>query len=155
MVKEGCIAMTLWGLVLAVHLMAMATWTGGLAYALLVLGPSLATLSPTERLALNGQALRRSFLIVWHAMPLVLLTGWAMVFGVYGGFANVDWTVNAMQTLALVMAAVFLTLFFGPWKRFRAAPSTMAAGSIRRLMTLNLVLGVAVIIVASMGHWRT
>ena len=145
--------MTVWNLVLAVHVLAMTAWTGGMAYALLVLRPSLSVLAPPDRLALHGQAFKRFFLIVWHAMPLVLITGWAMVFGVYGGFATLPWPVNVMQTLGLVMAVVFLVLFFGPWKRFRAHPSAEAAGSIRRLITVNLYLGVIVIVVASFAHW--
>lgn len=145
--------MTIWNLVLAVHILAMAVWTGGMAYALLVLRPSLAVLAPPDRLALHGQTFKRFFLIVWHAMPLVLITGWAMVFGVYGGFATLPWPVNVMQLLGLVMAIVFLVLFFGPWKRFRAQPSADAADSIRRLITVNLVLGAVVIVVASFAHW--
>ncbi len=145
--------MTVWSLVLAVHILAMAAWTGGMAYALLVLRPSLLALSPQDRLAVHGQAFRRFFLIVWHAMPLVLITGWAMVFGVYGGFATLPVAVNIMQTLGLVMAIVFVVIVFGPWKRFRVQPSAEAAGSIRRLITVNLVLGAIVIVAASFAHW--
>ena len=87
-------------------------------------------------------------------MPLSLLTGWAMVFGVYGGFAHLDWTVNVMQVLGLIMAGVFVAMFFGPWKRFRAAGgSDTAAAAIRRLVTVNLVLGVLTVIVASLGRF--
>jgi uncharacterized membrane protein len=145
--------MTLWGLVLAVHLLAMATWVGGMAYALLVLRPSLMVLDPAARLQLHGQAFRRFFLIVWHAMPLMLLTGWAMVFGVYGGFASLPWSINVMQLLGLVMAVVFIVLFFGPWKRFRAAPGPDATDSIRRLIQLNLALGAVTVVIASLGHF--
>src|SRR3712207_8784918 len=38
------------------------------------------------RLALHEGALRRFFLVVWHAMPALLLTGWALLFFWYGGF---------------------------------------------------------------------
>jgi uncharacterized membrane protein len=149
--------MMLWNLVLALHLVAMATWVGGMAYTLLVLRPSLAVLDPTARRALHGQTGRKFFLIVWHAMPLMLLTGWAMVFGVYGGFANLPITVNIMHVLGLVMAALFLVLFFGPWKQFRTAvgaeAAVEAAGRMRRLIGVNLVLGVLTVIVASLGHW--
>ncbi len=145
--------MTLWGLVLAVHLLAMATWVGGMAYALLVLRPSLSVLDPAARLALHGQAFRRFFLIVWHAMPLVLLSGWGMVFGLYGGFAALPWFVNVMQLLGLLMAMVFLVLFFGPWKRFRTTPGAEATDSIRRLIRVNLVLGVVVIVIAALGRF--
>ncbi len=145
--------MTVWSLVLAVHVLAMAAWTGGMAYALLVLRPSLSVLAPPDQLALHGQAFRRFFLVVWHAMPLVLITGWAMVFGVYGGFATLPVSVNIMQALGLVMAIVFVVTVFGPWKRFRAQPSADAAGSIRRLVTVNLLLGAIVIVAASFSHW--
>ncbi len=145
--------MTIWGLVLAVHLLAMAAWVGGMAYALLVLRPSLAVLDPAARLALHGQTFRRFFRVVWHAMPLMLLTGWAMVLGIYGGFAALPWTVNVMQLLGLVMAIVFLVLFFGPWRRFRLAPHPETTDSIRRLIRLNLALGAATVIIAALGHF--
>ena len=146
--------MTLWSLVLAVHILSMTAWVGGMAYALLVLRPSLAVLSaPGERLVLHGEAFRRFFRIVWIAMPLVLLSGWAMVFGVYGGFAALPWPVNVMQLLGLVMAVIYLVLFFGPYKRFRGQPSAEAAASIRKLIHANLGLGVIVIVVACFAHW--
>jgi uncharacterized membrane protein len=149
--------MILWNLVLAVHLLAMAAWVGGMAYTLLVLRPSLAVLDPTARRALHGATGKKFLLIVWHAMPLMLLTGWAMVFGVYGGFANLPVTVNLMQVLGLVMAGVFVALFLGPWKAFRAAVGAEAAveavGRMRRLILVNLVLGVLTVLVASLGHW--
>ncbi|WP_158747323.1 CopD family protein [Acidisphaera sp. L21] len=145
--------MTIWSLVLALHILAMAIWTGGMAYALMVLRPSLGVLAPPDRLVLLGQTFRRFFLIVWHAMPLVLITGWAMVFGVYGGFAALPVAVNVMQTLGLVMAILFLVVFFGPWRRFRAQPSAEAAGSIRSLITANLALAAATIVVAAFARW--
>ena len=145
--------MTLWGLVLAVHILAMAVWTGGTAYTLLVLRPSMVSTPPGDEMGLHGQILRRFFLLVWHAMPLVLITGWAMVFGVYGGFANLNWAVNGMQALGIVMAAVFLALFFGPWRQFRRRPSVASAASIWRLLWLSLALAVVVTVLASLAQW--
>ncbi len=145
--------MIVWNLVLAVHILAMALWTGGMAYALLVLRPSLAVLAAPDQLLLHGQAFARFFRLVWVAMPLVLLSGWGMVFGVYGGFAHLPWPVNVMQALGLVMAVVFLALVFGPWRRFRAQPSVEAAASIRRLIHANLGLGAIIIVVASFAQW--
>jgi len=149
--------MIVWNLVLAVHLLAMAAWVGGMAYALLVLRPSLRVMDPAARLALHGQTFRRFFLVIWHAMPLALLTGWAMVFGVYGGFAHLDWTINVMQVLGLIMAGVFVALFFGPWRRFGAAGGSEAAvasaGVIRQMITVNLVLGALTIVVACLRHF--
>ncbi len=145
--------MAVWDLVLAVHILAMTLWTGGMAYALLVLRPSLEVLAGPDRLLLHGQAFRRFFRLVWVAMPLVLLSGWTMVFGVYGGFARLPWPVNVMQVLGIVMAAVFVALVLGPWRRFQGAPSAAAAASIRRLIHVNFGLGVIVIVVACFAHW--
>ncbi len=146
--------MTLWSLVLAVHILAMTAWVGGMAYALLVMRPSLGVLAAaTDRMAVLGDTFRRFFRIVWVAMPLVLLSGWAMVFGVWGGFAHLPWPVNVMQVLGLVMAVVYLVLFFGPYKRFQAQPGPVPAASIRKLIHTNLGLGVIVIIVASFSQW--
>ena len=131
----------------------MAAWTGGMLYALFVLRPSLASLSAADQLGLHGQTLRRFFLVVWHAMPLALITGWAMVFGVYGGFGQIGWAVNGMQTLGLVMAVLFLVVFFGPWKRFRQAPSVASATSIRRLVGVQLALAVVVTVLGSLAQW--
>ena len=145
--------MIVWNLVLAVHILAMALWTGGMAYALLVVRPSLAVLAAPDRLLLHGQTFRRFFRLVWVAMPLVLLSGWGMVFGVYGGFAHLPWAVNVMQVLGLVMAAVFVVLFFGPWRRFQATPSVEATASIRRLIHTNLGLGALIIVIATFAQW--
>ena len=42
-------------LLLALHLLGAVIWVGGMAFALLVLRPSLAELEPAARLALHGR----------------------------------------------------------------------------------------------------
>ncbi len=144
----------LWGLVLALHLLAMTVWVGGMAYTLLVLRPSLGLLDQTQRNSVHLQTLTRFFRLVWHVMPLVLASGWAMLFFREGGFANPDWHINTMQGLAIVMAAVFLYAYFGPFRKARRAirPQPATFESIRSLVSLNLVIGVAIVVVASLGH---
>jgi uncharacterized membrane protein len=142
---------------LAIHLLAAAAWVGGMLYALVVLRPALAVLDATARMQLHMQTLKRFFLVVWHAMPLMLLTGWGMIFAVWGGMAHLPWAVNAMQGLAIIMAAVFLWIFFGPWKRLRRAirPGPEVLSRIRQLIALNLALGTLTIIVAAFANdWR-
>ena len=58
-----------------------------------------------------------------------------------------------MQVLGLVMAVVYLGIFFGPYRRFRTQPGPDAAASIRKLIHANLGLGVIVIVVASFSQW--
>lgn len=139
---------------LALHLLGAAAWVGGMFYALVVLRPALSVLDAGPRLQLHMLTLKRFFLIVWHAMPIMLLTGWAMVFLIWGGFAVIPWEVNAMQGLGILMALVFLYMFFAPWQRLRRAirPAPDLVPRIRSLILTNLVLGVVTIALAAFGQ---
>jgi len=143
---------TLLGLLNALHLLAAAIWVGGMFFALLVLRPSLAVLEPPQRLALHGQVFRRFFLVIWHAVPIVLLSGYALLFLGFGGFRGVGWPIHVMHLLGLIMSVVFVIIFFGPWRKLRAAlaagdraAAPAAVDSIRRLIMVNLVLGLLTI----------
>jgi len=134
---------------LALHLIGAVAWVGGMAFALMVLRPALAVIEPGPRLALHREVFRRFFRMVWHVMPVVLLSGYAMLFGYLGGFAHAGWPVHVMHLFGLVMAGVFLAIYFGPWRAMRAAPAVEAVGRIRRLVLVNLLLGTATLIVAA------
>ena len=54
-------------------------WVGGMFFAYVVLRPSLAVLEPIQRIALHTQVFRRFFLVIWHAMPLILLSGFTVL----------------------------------------------------------------------------
>ncbi|HST74510.1 MAG TPA: CopD family protein [Acetobacteraceae bacterium] len=145
---------TIWPIVFAIHILCAVIWVGGMFFALLVLRPSLGVLEPAQRLQLHSQVFRRFFLIIWHAMPLALISGYAMLLGVFGGFAGAGWSINLMMLLGLIMAALFLVVFFGPWARFRyGTDPARAADSIRRLILVNLVLGLVTVCVAAVGRW--
>jgi uncharacterized membrane protein len=143
-----------WGVVLGLHILMAAVWVGGMAFMNFALRPSLAVLETGPRGLLLNQVWRRFFLIVWHAMPLSLITGYAMLFGIYGGFAGAAWNINAMHGLALIMAIIFLVVVFGPWKTFRRttdrARAAAAASRIRTLVLADLVLGVITIVLAAL-----
>ena len=93
-------------LLLAVHLLSAVIWVGGMAFALLVLRPSLHVLAAPDRLALHVEVFRRFFKIVWHAMPLLVLSGDVMVFYIFGGFRGVDQLVAPANTKAEAQDAV-------------------------------------------------
>lgn len=148
------------GLLLSAHVLAAMAWVGGMVFAVAVLRPSLAVLEPAQRLALHRQVFRRFFLLVWHAMPVALLTGWGLLFGWYGGFAGTGWHVHLMHLTALVMSAVFAFIFFVPWRAMRDAldrgdreTAAAAVDRIRHLVQLNLALGVLTVAVASYGRF--
>jgi uncharacterized membrane protein len=146
--------MTLYGVLKAVHVLGAVLWVGGMFFAYVVLRPSLQVLDPAQRMSLHTQVFKRFFLVVWHAMPLLILTGFIMLFGFYGGMAHAEWNIHLMMLLGLVMAAVFVAIVFGPYRSFtrstdRAAMAA-AADSIRKLIGLNLVLGLIVVVVAAL-----
>jgi uncharacterized membrane protein len=144
--------MTIWGWVLAVHVLCAVIWVGGMFFAYVVLRPSLSVLEPMQRIALHTQVFRRFFLIVWHAMALILLSGFAVLFGFYGGMSGVRWNVHVMMLLGLIMSAVFLWIVFRPYARFRRttdrATIVVCIDRIRKLIGVNLVLGIVTVVVA-------
>jgi uncharacterized membrane protein len=147
-------------LLYALHVLGAVLWVGGMAFALLALRPALAGLEPAARLAVQEGALRRFFLVVWHAMPALLLTGGALMFFWYGGFRGSGWHIHTMSATGLAMAAVFAALFFGPFRAFRAAraagdlPGAAAnADKVRRLVTVNFALGLLTVAVAAWGRF--
>jgi uncharacterized membrane protein len=138
--------------VLAVHLLCAVIWVGGMFFAYVVLRPSLSVLEPIQRIALHTQVFRRFFLIVWHAMPLILLSGFVVLLVFDGGPALVGWNVHLMMLLGLIMSAVFLLIVFGPYARFRRTTDRTTAiaciDRIRKLIGVNLVLGIVTVVVA-------
>jgi uncharacterized membrane protein len=139
-------------LLLVLHLLGAVIWVGGMFFALLVLRPSLVVLEPAQRLALHRQVFRRFFLMIWHIWPIQLATGFALVFLVFGGFAGAVWNVHVMTLLGVIMAAVFVALYFGPWAALRRGDDPLALDRIRRLVEVNLALGLVVVVVAVIYH---
>jgi uncharacterized membrane protein len=138
---------------LAIHVLSSVVWVGGMFYALVVLRPALGVLDAGPRLQLHMLTLKRFFLVVWHAMPLMLITGWGMIVAAGWDMGHLPLYVNAMQGLALVMAGIFLFTYFGPFRRLRRAirPGPELLNRIRLLVTANLLLGVLVILIATFG----
>lgn len=141
------------------HLVFAVLWVGGMAFALMALRPALAVLEPAQRMALMAGVHKRFFLIVWHAVVIVLLTGYWLLFGYYGGFRGVGWHVHLMHLTGVLMAAIYIAIFTGPWKQMRvalAAGDTARAGAanerIRQLVAVNLILGVLTVGVAGWGR---
>jgi uncharacterized membrane protein len=147
-------------LLLILHALSAVVWVGGMFFAHQVLRPAAAALEPGPRLILWSHVLGRFFAWVFAAIVLLLLTGYAMVFGVYGGFGRVGPHVHLMQGIGIVMMLLFFHLYFAPWRRFRAAVARqdwaeggLHLGQIRTIVTINLVLGVIVVAIASSGRY--
>ncbi|HZS85053.1 MAG TPA: CopD family protein [Stellaceae bacterium] len=147
-------------LALALHILSAVLWVGGMLFAHQVLRPSASPLEAAVRLPLWARVFARFLPMVMLAVVLLLVTGYAMVFLVFGGFGGLPLYVDLMQAIGIIMMMIFLHLFFAPWKRFRravAAGDLAAAGrdieQIRMLVGVNLVLGLAVVVIAATGRY--
>ncbi|MBI5163044.1 MAG: CopD family protein [Magnetospirillum sp.] len=148
-----------YGIVIGLHTLAAVVWVGGMYFAHMVLRLPVTEMAPAERLGLWGRVLPRFFVWVWLAVIVLLATGYGVLLAGYrGGIAGGALHVDIMQATGLVMMVLFVALFFGPWRRMRAAlgsgdlPTAAAAqGWIRRIVTVNLILGLFTIFVGAAG----
>ncbi|WP_428534959.1 CopD family protein [Rhodopila sp.] len=145
--------MTLFAGLKVLHLLCAVFWVGGLFFVQVVLRPNFAAIELPQRMLVDTQVFRKFFLIVWHAMPVIILTGFAMLPYV-GGMAHAPWQVHAMLALGLLMAAVFLAMYFGPYRTFRRTTDRARMASclsrIRTLIGANLILGLIAVVVAGL-----
>src|ERR1700744_6056900 len=146
--------MTVYAGLKALHLLCAVVWVGGMFFAYVVLRPTMAAIEAPQRMLLHTRIFRSFFLVIWHAMPVIIVTGFAMLFGFLGGMEGAPWQIHAMLGLGLLMAAVFLAIFFGPYRQFRRTTdrNRMASSlnAIRKLIGVNLVLGVVTVIIAGL-----
>jgi len=145
---------------LILHIWSAVVWVGGMFFAHMILRPAAAPLEPGPRLELFLRVLNRFFAWVWGAIGLLLLSGYAMIFGVYNGFTGIGLHIHLMQGIGIVMMLLFLHLYFVPWRRFRAAIARQdypAAGvqlsQIRLIVMTNLILGLVTVAVGGSGRY--
>ena len=145
--------MTVYAGLKALHLLCAVLWVGGMFFAYVVLRPSMVAIEAPQRMLLHTRVFRKFFLVIWHAMPLIILSGFAML-GLRWDMATAPWQINAMMGIGLLMAAVFLAIFFGPYRQFRRTTdrNRMASSldSIRKLIGVNLILGLVTVIIAGL-----
>ena len=145
--------MTLYAGLKALHLLCAVLWVGGMFFAYVILRPSMAAIEAPQRMLLHTRVFKKFFLIIWHAMPMIIISGIAML-GLHWDMATVPWQINAMMGLGLLMAAVFLVIFFGPYRQFRRTTdrNRMASSldNIRKLIGVNLILGLITVIAAGL-----
>ena len=145
-------------LFLAAHILAALFWVGGMAFAYTMLRPAAGALEGPARLTLWRDVFAR--FLPWVAVSIValLVSGYAMMFMAYGGF-RAPLYIHIMQGTGILMMLLYLHLFFAPWRRlqkFVQAADWPNAGKqlamIRKLVAINLVLGVITVLVGSTGR---
>ena len=147
-------------LFLVLHSVAAVVWVGGMFFALLALRPATSPLDPDVRLGLWSRVLGRFFPWVIAAIVLLLISGYGLIFGVFGGFGGAGLHVHLMQALGIVMILLFFHLYFAPWRRFRAAvarrdnaEAARQLNQIRAIVTANLFLGLLTVAIGSSGRY--
>lgn len=146
---------------IALHLLAAVIWVGGMIFAHTCLRPSaVQVLEPPLRLELWVQVFRRFFVLVWISISLILITGYWMLFNYFGGFQGAGTHIHIMHGGGIIMVMIYLHVFFSPYRRLKQAVIIQdypLAGAqlnqIRKLVGINILLGLAVIIVGSAGRY--
>ncbi len=146
---------------IALHLLAAVVWVGGMIFAHNSLRPAAAqVLEPPLRLELWVQVFRRFFVLVWISIAVILATGYWMLFNYFGGFAGAGIHIHIMHGAGIIMVLIYLHVFFAPYRRLRQAVIVQdypLAGAqlnqIRRMIGINILIGLSVIIIASAGRY--
>lgn len=146
---------------ITVHILLAVIWVGGMFFAYMALRPVAASLlEPPLRLPLWSQTFARFFPWVWAAVVLLPASGYWMILGPFEGFANAGWHIHLMQLTGWGMIAIFLHVYFAPYRRLQRAVADQnwpegakQLGQIRRLVGINLILGIVTVTVATGGAY--
>lgn len=143
---------------LAAHILAALFWVGGMAFAYMVLRPAAGGLEAPVRLTLWRDVFARFLPWVGVSIVALLLSGYAMMFMAYGGF-RAPLYIHIMQGTGILMMLIYLHLYFAPWRRLQKyvqAADWPNAGKqlamIRKLVAVNLALGVITVLSGSTGR---
>ncbi|MEJ2362283.1 MAG: CopD family protein [Gammaproteobacteria bacterium] len=97
---------------------------------------------------------------MWICIILLPLTGYLMIFKLWGGFAHTPIYVHIMNGMGILMILIFLHVFFAPFRRLKKAVTAQtwpeagkALNQIRFLVGLNTLLGLFVIVIAAGGRF--
>lgn len=147
-------------LLIVLHMLSAVIWVGGMFFAYMCLRPVAATqLEPPTRLTLWVGTFGKFFPWVWASVVLLPLTGYWMLFTLFGGFANAPIYIHLMNGIGIIMILIYLHVFFAPYRRLKQAvlqqdwpTGGQKLGQIRMLVGLNTLLGIATIAIASGGR---
>ena len=146
----------------ALHALAAIVWVGGMGFAIMSLRPAAGPLEGPVRLGLWQRVFVRFFVWVWISVIVLPVTGYVMIWSQWGGFGAMPFHAHLMHGLGWVMVAIFVYLWFGPYRRFKAElaagnpPAAAAAlNRIRLTVTTNLALGLINAAIGASGRYWT
>ena len=149
--------MTAFSTVYTFHLLAALVWVGGMFFAWMVLRPAIiAALEGPSRLKVWVQVFPRFFVWVWAAVIVLPITGIGMIQLNFTSFETAPRYVQIMMGLYVVMVALFLRIHSLQLPELQRAveaeqwsEGVAALGRIRRLVGINLIIGLAVVLIAA------
>ena len=148
-------------LTLLLHVLSIVVWVGGMFFAYMTLRPVAGSvLEPPQRLTLWAGVFGKFFPWVWVSIVLILATGLHMM--VKLGGAAAPHYILTMLVLGMVMMLIYGHVFFAGYKKLKRAVGQQdwkAGGAvlaqIRRLIGINLSLGLLTIVVVFVGRALT
>ncbi|MBY8930266.1 CopD family protein [Pseudomonas sp. Wu6] len=152
--------MTAFSLAYTLHVLAALIWVGGMFFAWMILRPAaMAALEGPARLKLWANVFQRFFVWVWVAVLILPISGVGLLHLRFNGFETAPRYVQVMMGLYLVMTALFIRIQALKFPALKAAVAAVAAedwpagaatlGQIRKLVGINLIVGLVVVAVAS------
>ncbi|MDQ8034363.1 MAG: CopD family protein [Bordetella sp.] len=155
----------LYGIVKALHVLAVVLWLGGMVFAHCFLRPALAGQDAPQRLTLMRDVLRRFLGAVLPAVLLILLSGAWMLFSTAravsasGGSMIVPPAWHLMAGLGIIMSVIYAYVRYVAYPKLNGAVQARdwpAAGraltGIRHGVATTIVLGL--VIVAAVYAWH-
>ena len=145
---------------IVLHILSAVVWVGGMFFAYMFLRPVAASqLEPPVRLTLWVGVFKKFFPFVWLSVLFLPLTGYVMIFDVWGSMAGTPLYVHIMNGLGIVMILMYLHVYFAPFKRLKEAvikqdwpEGGRNLNIIRKMVGINTIIGLTVVIVASAGR---
>lgn len=148
------------GIVISLHALAAVIWVGGLFFAYVALRPATAALAPSARLGLWVAVFHRFFPWVWAAVAVLVITGQLQIAATFGTFRHAPLYVVTMSALGGLMVLLFAYAYFLPWRELKRAVGEQrwddgiaSLGRIRRVVLINLLLGLATVVSATGGRY--
>jgi len=145
-------------LMMLLHVTSVTVWVGGMFFAYQCLRPVAAqVLAPPERLRLWRGVFARFIPWVWAAVVLIPASGLTIMSVIGMAAAPLRW--HLMMLVGFVMIAIFLAVYLLPYRALQRAVEAQdwAAGAaalarIRRLVGINVILGLLTIAIATAGR---
>lgn len=137
------------------HILGFTVWVGGMFFAHNALRPAAAvTLEPPLRLTLLAGVFSRFFVWVWASIALILGSGMYMM----AQMGKPPLPVTLMFVIGVAMMLIFAHIFFAPFGRLKRAVAAQdwqaggaAMATMRKLVGINLILGLVTILIGGLG----